>query len=46
MVFSFNTVEYIRTGDPASALAGNGPILVTRNGDVRQLPSGVPMGDF
>lgn len=41
-VFFYNSEEFVRTGDPVSALAGNGPILVTRAGDVRQLPSGIP----
>lgn len=41
-VFFFNTVDFVRTRNPASALAGNGPILVTRGGVVRELPSAVP----
>ncbi len=41
-VFFFNTVEFVRTRNPASALAGNGPILVTREGVVHELPSAIP----
>jgi chromosome condensin MukBEF complex kleisin-like MukF subunit len=40
-VFFYNSQEFIRTGDPISALAGNGPILVTRDGIVRHLSSAV-----
>jgi hypothetical protein len=38
-VFFFNPADYVRTGDYASALAGNGPLLVLRNGSVVPLPS-------
>jgi hypothetical protein len=41
-IFFYNSREFVETGDPISALAGNGPIFVDRNGDVRRLPSGVP----
>lgn len=41
-VFFFNTADFVRTGDPTSALAGNGPLLVTRNGAIHQLPSAIP----
>jgi len=41
-VFFFNTVEFVRTRNPASARAGNGPILVTREGVVHELPSAIP----
>lgn len=41
-VFFYNTQEFIETGDPISALAGNGPILVKRSGEVSELPSAVP----
>jgi hypothetical protein len=41
-VFFYNSREFIETGDPISALAGNGPIFVSKNGEVRQLPSALP----
>jgi len=41
-VFFFNTTDFVRTRDPASALAGNGPIFVTREGVVHDLPSAIP----
>ncbi len=44
-VFFFNTVEFVRTGNPASALGGNGPILVTREGAIHDLPSAIPWED-
>lgn len=44
-VFFFNTVEFMRTRNPMSALAGNGPILVTREGVVHELPSAIPWED-
>ena len=40
-VFFYNSAEYIRTGNPSSALAGNGPILVLRNGEIVELPTAV-----
>jgi hypothetical protein len=44
-VFFFNTAEFVRTRNPLSALAGNGPIFVTREGAVHQLPSAIPWED-
>lgn len=41
-LFFFNTADFVRTGNPASALAGNGPILVTREGVVHELPGSIP----
>ncbi|NVM75000.1 hypothetical protein FHW83_000780 [Duganella sp. SG902] len=41
-VFFFNSAEYVRTGNYIHALAGNGPLLVLRNGNVVMLPSAVP----
>ena len=41
-VFFFNTAYFVRTGNPASVLAGNGPILVTREGVIHELPSAIP----
>lgn len=41
-VFFFNTADFVRTRNPVSALAGNGPILVTRDGVVHELPSAIP----
>ena len=44
-VFFFNTADFVRTRNPMSALAGNGPILVTREGVLYQLPSAIPWED-
>ena len=44
-VFFFNTADFVRTGNPSFALAGNGPILVTREGVVYELPSAIPWED-
>ena len=44
-VFFYNSAEYIRTGRQGSALAGNGPILVTREGGIHHLPTAVPWED-
>lgn len=44
-VFFFNTADFLRTGDPMYCLAGNGPILVTREGSIRLLPTATPWED-
>ncbi|MDR0634744.1 MAG: YrhB family protein [Azoarcus sp.] len=44
-VFFFNTADFVRTRNPVFALAGNGPILVTHEGDVFELPSAIPWED-
>lgn len=44
-LFFFNTMDFVRTRNPLSALAGNGPILVTREGVVHELPSAIPWED-
>lgn len=41
-VFFYNTEEFLKTGNPLSALAGNGPLLVLRNGQVKVLPTSLP----
>lgn len=41
-VFFFNSADYVRTGNYLHALAGNGPLLVLREGGVIVLPSAVP----
>jgi Immunity protein 35 len=41
-IFFYNSKEFIKTDDLSSALAGNGPIFVDRNGIVKILPSAVP----
>jgi Immunity protein 35 len=41
-VFFFNTADFVRTRNPSSALAGNGPLLVTREGVIHELPSAIP----
>lgn len=44
-VFFFNTADFVRTRNPSSALAGNGPVLVTREGMVYELPSAISWED-
>ncbi|MBL0419250.1 hypothetical protein JI739_02710 [Ramlibacter sp. AW1] len=41
-VIFFNTADFVRTQNPASALAGNNPILVTHDGVIHELPSAIP----
>ena len=41
-LFFYNSAEFLRTRDPMFALAGNGPILVLRGGEVATLPTAVP----
>lgn len=41
-VFFFNSADYVRTGDYLNALAGNGPLLVQRDGRVMILSSALP----
>ena len=38
-VFFYNSADYVRTGNAVDALAGNGPIFVSRDGCVRLLDS-------
>ncbi|MDC8012085.1 YrhB family protein [Tahibacter soli] len=38
-VFFYQSAEFVRTGDPLSALAGNCPIFVMRDGTVHLLPT-------
>ncbi|HEX8404112.1 MAG TPA: YrhB domain-containing protein [Duganella sp.] len=44
-LFFYNSADFIRTRDPMCALAGNGPLLVFRNGQVATLPTAVPWQD-
>jgi hypothetical protein len=44
-VFFYNTADYLRTGDSMQALAGNGPILILRNGQITLLPSATSWQD-
>ena len=41
-IFFYNSKEFVETGNPSSALAGNGPIFVDRNGVLKVLPTAVP----
>ncbi|MEV4778541.1 YrhB domain-containing protein [Burkholderia sp. LMU1-1-1.1] len=41
-LFFYNSADFVRTRDPMFALAGNGPLLVLRNGQVATLPTAVP----
>jgi uncharacterized membrane protein YjfL (UPF0719 family) len=40
-IFFYDTTEYIHSDNPSHALAGNGPILVSRNGRVAPLSSAI-----
>ena len=44
-VFFYNTREYADTGNPMAALAGNGPVFVSANGDAHLLSSAKPWQD-
>ncbi|MGB8840610.1 MAG: YrhB domain-containing protein [Aliidongia sp.] len=41
-IFFFNTKDFIRTGNFSDALAGNAPILITREGVIHELPTSIP----
>ena len=41
-IFFYNTADYVRTRNPIHALAGNGPIMVSRDGVIHELPTAVP----
>lgn len=45
-LFFFNSADYVRTHDPMFALAGNGPVLVRRTGQVAMLPSAAAWQDM
>jgi hypothetical protein len=38
-VFFYNSREFVETGNASAMLAGNGPILVERDGTVIDLPT-------
>ncbi|MDP2226815.1 MAG: YrhB domain-containing protein [Moraxellaceae bacterium] len=44
-IFFFNTSDFVRTGSASDSLAGNGPLLVFRDGRVRELPSYLAVED-
>jgi hypothetical protein len=44
-IFFYNSAEFVKSGDMLDALAGNGPILVTREGVIHELPSAIPWED-
>jgi hypothetical protein len=41
-LFFYNSVEYLRSGNDLSRLAGNGPIFVQTSGAVHKLPTHQP----
>jgi hypothetical protein len=41
-LFFFNSADFVRSRNPVDSLAGNGPLLVLRDGQVHQLPSSIP----
>lgn len=45
-VFFYNTIQYIETRDPMYMLAGNGPIFVSKEGELAVLPSSKPWQEF
>mgnify|MGYP001618283118 CR=1 FL=1 len=40
-VFFFNSAEFVSSGNPMSALAGNGPFFINKEGVIHQLPSSI-----
>ena len=44
-IFTYNTLDYLRTVDALQSLAGNGPLYVYADGTVQRLTSGVPIED-
>ncbi|MGQ0595702.1 YrhB domain-containing protein [Aquabacterium sp.] len=44
-IFFYNTKRFLETGGATYALAGNGPIYVSRHGAVHVLPSSRPWED-
>jgi len=45
-VFFYNSKEYLETSDVIYALAGNAPIVVTREGDVIETGTARPLNDY
>lgn len=45
-LFFFNTADFVKTKNSMHALAGNGPILVTHQGEIYQLPSAIPWENY
>lgn len=41
-VFFYNSTDFIQTGNPSDALAGNGPLFVSLDGRLTELPSSKP----
>ncbi|WP_071850008.1 YrhB domain-containing protein [Duganella sp. HH105] len=44
-IFFYNSADFVRTRNPMDSLAGNGPILVHKDGSVTELPSSIPWQD-
>ena len=44
-VFFYNSADFIRTGNMSDALAGNGPLFVSIDGHITELPSSKPWRD-
>ncbi|MFS8461398.1 hypothetical protein EIQ00_04105 [Xanthomonas campestris pv. raphani] len=45
--FCYESEEYIRTGNPSSQLAGNGPILIDkRSGDIHVFGTDKPLQNY
>nr|WP_315261187.1 YrhB domain-containing protein [uncultured Duganella sp.] len=44
-VFFYNSSNFVRTGDIKFALAGNGSLLVTKDGQISCLPTASPWED-
>ena len=45
-VFSYDSRRYVESGDLSAALAGNAPIAVLRDGDVRVLGTAFPLDHY
>lgn len=44
-LFFYNSADFLKSRNPVDSLAGNGPILVTKDGEKFHLPSAVPWKD-
>lgn len=45
-VFFYNSEDYVRTGDVIYALAGNSPIVVTRDGEIYETGTARQLSEY
>jgi Immunity protein 35 len=45
-LFFYDSVDHIKTGDVSYRLAGNGPLMISHDGEIRVLPTHPPWQDF